>query len=100
MLWAANEGIVTGVSATSYAPDKAITREQIATILYRHCGQPPVSEEELEFPDTSEVSGYALSAMRWAVSCGIINGVDGKLAPTATATRAQLAAMLMRYLAV
>lgn len=98
VLWAANEGIVTGVSAASYAPDKAITREQIATILYRHCGQPEVTEEELEFPDASDVSGYALSAMRWAISCGLINGVDGKLAPTATATRAQLAAMLMRYL--
>ncbi len=99
VLWAAKEGIVNGVSATSYAPNQAITREQIATILYRHCGQPEIAEAELEFPDASTVSAYALDAMRWAVDGGLINGIDGKLAPTETATRAQLAAMLMRYLA-
>lgn len=98
IVWAADNGIVMGMSETTFAPDAAITREQIATILYRYSGTPEIPTMELEFPDADKISAYALDAMSWAVSEGIINGMDGQLAPLATATRAQLAAMLMRYL--
>ena len=106
IIWAANQGIVKGMSATSYEPDTAITREQIAAILYRYAG---FKGEEIEdygnaaldsFADSNKVSSYAVSAIKWAVGAGIINGMDGKLAANATATRAQLAAMLQRYLAL
>ena len=98
VVWASNSGIVTGTSATAYSPDAPITREQIATILYRY-SKAEKAEQSLEAdPDAGTVSGYALDAMRWAVKNELLNGKDGKLAPKENATRAQIATILMRYL--
>jgi len=104
IIWAADNEIVNGMSATTFEPDTAITREQIATILYRYAEFNDIDVEEYEdteisdFSDANSVSRYAKKAIRWAVGAEIINGMDGKLAPSKPATRAQLAAMLERYL--
>ncbi|MBQ7870632.1 MAG: S-layer homology domain-containing protein, partial [Oscillospiraceae bacterium] len=100
VIWAANAGVVNGVSATTFAPNTAITREQIAAILYRYTGAEAVEEDCLkDFTDMDKISAYAVDAMNWAVSEGLINGMgDGTLAPGATATRAQIASIMMRYL--
>jgi len=102
IVWAAENGIVNGVSDNAFAPSASITREQIATILYRFAakvGHNVTTEGTLNYPDADTVSPYAVDAIIWATENGIINGMDGKLAPTAAATRAQLATMLMRFIA-
>lgn len=99
VIWAAAQGIVNGVSETSFAPDDSITREQIATILFRYAkGEPPKMNVLATFADVGDISGYAREAVNWAVDCGIINGMDGRLAPTEGATRAQIATILSRFL--
>ena len=96
--WAASEGIVEGVSATEFAPDAEITREQLAAILHRFAGEPATAANLATFTDAASVSAYAVDAMAWCVEQGIITGVtDDTLAPQSTATRAQCAAMLMRF---
>ena len=99
VIWAADKGVVTGTTATTFAPDVNITREQIATILFRYAGAEAVAEDHLaDFTDADKISGYAKNAMNWAVANGLINGMgDGTVAPNATATRAQIATILMRY---
>ena len=97
--WAAQNGIVNGVSKTEFAPEEPVTREQIAAILYRYTKSEPVKENKLSaFPDAGKVSPYAVEALNWAVSEGLINGSDGRLMPNDTATRAQIATVLMRWL--
>ena len=101
--WAAANGIVKGYTDGAFRPNNAITREQIATILYRFQKANKAEGDKLAaFPDAGEVSGWAAEGMNWAVSEGIINGVtsQGKtyLQPKATATRAQIAAIIMRAL--
>ena len=96
--WAASEGIVTGVSATEFAPNAEITREQLAAILHRYAGEPATAANLAGYADGASVSAYAVDAMSWCVEHGIITGVTGDtLAPQGTATRAQAAAMLMRF---
>ena len=93
MSWAVTHGISDGKN-----PDGYITREQLASMLYRYAGRPGVTDGELRFSDAGAISGYALEAMRWAVENGILSGYgDGTLAPGGKATRAQTAAILMRY---
>lgn len=103
VVWAAENGIVKGVNTTTFAPNDQITREQIATILFRYAKAEKVEGKLAGFPDAEKVSDYAADAMAWAVEQGLINGIsesDGKtyLAPQETATRAQIAVILMRYL--
>lgn len=99
VLWGYHGGILKGTSDTTYAPEMSITREQFATMLYRLRGEPAVSGQLTGFSDSAMVSGYAGNAMLWATQNGIVNGMgDGTLAPTAFATRAQVAAMLLRYM--
>ena len=100
IIWAAGEGIVNGVSATEFAPNKEITREQIVTILYRYDGQKKVEKDQLSsFTDAGKIADYAVDAMNWAIAEEIINGVtESALAPANTATRAQICAIMMRYL--
>ena len=103
VIWAAENGIVKGVNTTTFAPNDQITREQIATILFRYAKAEKVEGKLADFPDAEKVSDYAADAMAWAVEQGLINGIsesDGKtyLAPQETATRAQIAVILMRYL--
>lgn len=103
VIWAVNNDIVLGVTTTEFAPDTIITREQFITILYRYNGSPEVDTDVLDsFPDAEEVCSYAENAMAWAVENGIIRGslTNGKLylLPGASATRAQIATIFMRYL--
>lgn len=94
MAWAKENGISDGSN-----PDGNITREQFATMLWRYAGSPAGDGMALnEFGDSASVNGYAVDAMRWAVSSGIIGGTDaGLLMPQGNATRAQVATMLMRF---
>ncbi len=98
VIWAAKEGIVNGMSETTFAPNESITREQIATILHRYAGSPKASGNLYRFSDAFSVSTYAYDAMVWAVQEGIIGGMGGALAPKDNATRAQIAMILYRYL--
>ena len=94
----ASSGIINGTSETTFDPDASITREQIAAILHRYAGKPETKGDLASFPDAATVSDYAKTAMAWTVEKGIIGGSDGKLDPRSNATRAQVAAILMRYL--
>jgi len=100
--WAARNGIVNGFDTKTFGPDRAITREQLAAILYRYADyikDSTYSNQSLTgFTDYRSVSSYATDAMEWAVYEGIITGSAGKLMPTGSATRAQAAAMFHRFL--
>ena len=103
VLWAASEGIVQGYEDGTYQPNAYISRQQLATILYRYSGQAKVEENVLsQYPDAGQVAGYAEEAMNWAVANGFIRGVANgsvtTLNPASTATRAELSTILMRYL--
>ena len=100
--WAASHGIVNGISATTFAPDDPITREQMATILYRYAryqGEDVSDQGNLSaFADADTISAYAKQAMAWANGAGLINGVEGnRLNPTGQAVRCQAAAILHRF---
>ena len=101
--WAAANGIVTGYDATTFGPDDQITREQMAAILYRYAmgkqlASPALVDNLAVFTDAANVSAYAVEAMNWAVSQGLINGMgDGTVAPQGQAIRAQAAAILHRF---
>ena len=99
VVWAYHAKVVTGLDNTTFAPNVNVTREQIATILYRYAGAEAVEEDALKgFADAATVSDWAAEAMNWAVSVGLIKGLeDNTLAPTGNATRAQIATILMRY---
>ena len=100
--WAAEAGVVNGMAPDRFAPDAPITREQLVTILFRYAGDDGSRTDLSAFPDADAVSPYAREAMAWAVERGIVNGVGGSdsatLSPRAGASRAQVAAILMRYL--
>ena len=75
-----------------------MTREQFVTMLHRYAGNPAATDRELHFSDTEKISAYAREAVRWAVENGILSGYgDGSFLPEGTATRAQAAGMLERY---
>ena len=102
--WAAQKGIVNGISETEFSPSGDLTREQLATVLYRYaaCQGYDVSQRaDLSgFGDASSISGYAQEALSWAHAQGLVLGFeDGSLRPQGTASRAQIAAVLMRFLA-
>ena len=92
MAWAQSAGISDG-----RAPEAGITREQLVTMLYRYADAPEASGTLDAFTDADTVSAYAADAMRWAAANGIVNGSHGRLNPQGNATRAQAAAMLMRF---
>ena len=100
--WAAANGVVSGVSETGFGPNNALTREQLALILYRFAqykGYDVTGTSDLAaYADGSSVSGWAAEAMGWAVDAGLISGVGGnQIAPTGTASRAQVAQILMNF---
>ncbi len=99
--WAAEHGIVSGVSEDTFDLDAAITREQLALILYRYaklCGYELSDADIAGFEDADEISDYAVDAIRYAVAEGIISGkTNTTLAPKDGATRAEVATMLMRF---
>ena len=104
VVWASQNNIVSGYTDGTFRPDAPVTREQLASILYRYTlyrGQDVSAGETTSltgYGDAQAVSSYALPAMRWACGTGLLHGANGKLNPSGLATRAQLAAMLHRYL--
>lgn len=100
--WASSKGIVTGYDSTTFGPDDNITREQLASILYRYAkykGYDVSKADDLRaFEDANTVSDYARPAMEWAVAEKLVNGLtDTLLVPGGHASRAQVAAILMRF---
>ena len=102
--WAASEGIVGGYGGGLFGSDDAVTREQLAVILYRYAVYKgydvSIGEDTniLSYADFADLSEYAIPAMQWACGAGVITGVtDATLVPQGVATRAQVAAMLMRF---
>lgn len=100
--WARVNDLVTGYSDTQFGPDDAITREQLTAILYRYADYLGldtdtgfIPDKYYDFSDHQSVSRYAANAMSWCVNKGIVSGSNGKLNPQGTATRAEVATMLM-----
>lgn len=92
MNWAKANGVSDGTN-----PNANITREQLVTMMYRYAGSPKADGKLDSFSDAASVSTYAADAMQWAVANGIVNGSNGKLNPQNNATRAEVAAILMRF---
>ena len=93
MAWAVAEGITDGTN-----PEGTLTREQLAVMLYRYAGSPAVSASLTGYADAASVSDWARDGMNWAVAQGILTGKTGSvLDPQGTASRAEVAAMLMRF---
>ena len=101
VIWANTSGIVNGYGGGRFGPSNKITREQFATILYRYAQFKDVAvspdENILDFDDALDVSDWAVEAVRWAVQVKLLQGSDNKLMPGASATRAQAAALIMRF---
>lgn len=99
MIWASQQGLVSGYSSGVFAPNDPITREQLAVILWRHANQPSKPSAELLFADAAVANSYAVPALRWAVGMNLISGMSGnRLAPSGVVIRAQAAQMLKNYL--
>ena len=101
--WAYETGVVKGVAPDRFDPGAAISREQLVTILFRYAGDDGSRADLSAFPDADQISSYAREAMSWAIARGLVNGVaraDGvtTLNPRGGAARAQVAAILMRFL--
>lgn len=96
--WAAEEDIIAGSNGNFY-PTRAVTRQDLAVMLYRYAGSPTADRSALTgFTDLDRAEEYALDALAWAVEQGILTGSDGMLMPANGATRVQVAAMFMRYI--
>ncbi len=102
--WAAENGIVTGYDDETFGPEDVLLREQTAAILYRYAkykGMDVATDGALEFDDADMIGGYAQDAMLWAVSVGLINGVDeNTLAPKDGTERSHMATLLTRLVAM
>jgi len=100
--WAFNQGIVTGTSPTTFGAGNAISRQDFAVMMHRFANHADVDTSvpggfALNFPDANRVGSWAQDALTWAVYSGLITGIGNELVPTGTATRAQSATILMRY---
>lgn len=99
--WAADNSIVNGTGATTFSPNANVTREQMAAILYRYAQYKQYGTTASAglngFSDAAKVSTYAKAPLSWAVAEKLVNGSEGKLLPTGNATRAQVAAILHRF---
>ena len=100
--WAREAGVVKGVTDSLFDPDGAVTREQLAAMLFRYASSAPVSEPDradlTKFDDSGKISEYAAEPLGWAVEAGLIKGVgEDLLSPDGYATREQFAAMIGRY---
>jgi hypothetical protein len=96
--WAAEADIVEGHGDGTFGPTNDISRQDLAVMLWRYAGEPEATETSLDFLDADLVSDYALAALLWANEVGIVQGSNGRLIPTGSATRAEAATMIMRYL--
>jgi hypothetical protein len=91
--------VVEGYADGTFKPDKDVTREELATMLWRYAGKLEASADTLEtFTDADLVSDYAQEALQWATETQIVQGSNGALNPQNSATRAEAATMVMRYL--
>lgn len=105
VIWASENGITAGTSETTFSPTNSLTREQLATFFYRFADFENPDPIEITgdlsgFSDADQVASYATDAMKWAIGEGLISGTtETTLSPKATATRAQVATILMRYTA-
>ena len=98
VLWASQEGVVSGYGNGLFGTNDPVSREQIATILWRYAGSPSTSAGQ-DFTDETAISAYASAAVDWARANGIVNGMEGnRFAPQLSATRAQVATILRNYL--
>ena len=102
VIWAAQNGIVNGLDESTFGTDSSVTREQMAAILYRYAGyrgyDTSGSRSISAFADAGKAAGYAVKAMEWTYSEGLIHGRSStELAPKGTATRAEVAAILHRF---
>lgn len=102
--WAASNKVVTGYADGTFRPNAAVTREQAAAILYRYAQSKGIdvsvgeNTNILSYVDVQQASEYAILALQWAVGAGVLNGKNGgRLAPTGTATRAEIAAIMQRW---
>ncbi len=100
--WAASQGLMDGYGAGNFGPNDSITREQLASILYRYAGVKgygtSASAELGSFVDGASTSSWAAGSVRWAVGSGLLTGKSGgRLDPTGTATRAEVAQILMNF---
>lgn len=102
VVWAASNQIAGGYGGDKFGPEDPVTREQMAVILYRYAqfkGCDMATGAELDsFTDAAQVSDWALDAMQWACGRKLIQGDTGRLMPTGSATRCQVAALLMRFI--
>ena len=98
--WASKKGVVSGYSNGTFGPDNQLTREQMVTILYNVAGRPATNTSALaQFNDRGQVAAYAVNGFSWAVSNKVVSGTSNTtLSPRGTATRAQVAVILIRYL--
>lgn len=101
VIWAYGNGVVNGTSATTFSPDAPVTRQDLVTMLYRYAqfaGMDTSASASLSaFTDSASIAGYAQAAMQWAVGAGITQGSNSQLTPLAYTTRAQAAAILVRF---
>lgn len=96
--WASENNLVAGYEDNTFRGEENITREQLAVMLYRFAEGSESEECTADYEDANEISDYAKTAFNWAVENKLINGISNKrLAPTDNATRAQIAAIIMRY---
>ena len=99
--WGVETGVVTGYSSTVFAPHNAISREELAVMLYRfaqYMGYDTSGRAGLSgFADAAHVSPWATEAISWAVESGLMKGSDGQISPTGEATRAEVSTMIMRF---
>ena len=101
IVWAAKNKIVSGYADGTFKPNDRLTREQMVKILYNVAGNPAVNTSETlsKFKDADKVAGYAVNGFAWAVSNGVVSGTSSTtLSPKGTATRAQVAVILVRYI--
>ena len=103
MAWAKSTGVVLGYDENTFGPDDTLTRAQAAAILMRYAAYKGIDTDAraaLSFPDAGDVPDWAHDAMQWCVAEGLLQGTDtGALLPNGTATRAQIATIMTRYLA-
>lgn len=97
--WAQQNGVINGVGHNRFAPESAVTRQDMITMLYRLSGEPETKGDLSGFKDADKVAGYAKKAVAWAVENDILKGSnDGKIMPLNNATREQVATFLVRYI--
>ncbi len=99
VIWCAENNYMVGTDSTHFSPDLPLTREQLATVLWRYAGKPPASSSvTASFTDNASVSYWARGGVSWCVYAGLLNGKPNNLLdPQGTVTRAEMAQVLLNY---